>query len=178
MSLQEPLGPLLRRELDLLASRLPLDVPGVVQGPLLTRDSRVLAVAADQPLAGREHAVMEDLGDFAVCRLIGFPEQMIRSVIPERTPGGRPVRVGIEVRTTAEAFAALARGQIVHPTVSTIFDYQRQPGVVLIPITDGEPSCSALMHLVEVAPVARAFLTEAAAWTHDLDEGQGLESRP
>lgn len=178
VSLQDPLGPLLRRELDLLAARLPLDVPGVIQGPLLTRDSRVLAVAAHHPLAGRDHVVLEDLGDYAVCRLIGFPEQMSRSVIPERTPAGRPVRVGIEVRTTAEAFAAVARGQIVHPTVSTIFDYHRQPGVVLIPIADGAPSCSALMHLVEVAPVARAFLAETGAWTHDLEEGTGLESPP
>ncbi|MGI5130791.1 LysR family transcriptional regulator [Pseudonocardia sp. CA-107938] len=172
VSLQDPLGPLLRRELDLLAARLPLDVPGVVQGPLLTRDSRMMAVAADHPLARRGHAVMEDLGDYAVCRLIGFPEQMVRAVIPERTPAGRPVRVGIDVTTTAEAFAAVARGQIVHPTVSTIFDYHRQPGVVLIPIADGEPSCTALMHLVDVTPVAQAFLREVAAWTHDLGEGR------
>jgi DNA-binding transcriptional LysR family regulator len=45
----DPLGPLRRSEIDLMATRLPIEQPDIVVGPILAREPRVLAVAADHP---------------------------------------------------------------------------------------------------------------------------------
>ena len=52
-----------RDEIDLPVMRLPVSDPDVVIGPVVSREARVLAVAADHPLARRGSVSVEDLGE-------------------------------------------------------------------------------------------------------------------
>src|SRR3954454_14828468 len=47
----DPLGPLQRNEIDLMATRLPIKQACLIVGPTLMTEPRVLAVADDHPLA-------------------------------------------------------------------------------------------------------------------------------
>jgi DNA-binding transcriptional LysR family regulator len=56
-------GPLLRGELDLMASWLPHRQRGLVLGPIVTSQPRVLAVGPEHPLARRAGISIEDVAD-------------------------------------------------------------------------------------------------------------------
>jgi DNA-binding transcriptional LysR family regulator len=57
---------LVHGELDVLAMRLPLNDTRVTIGPILSNEPRVLAVAIDHPLAGRDTICIEDIADYVV----------------------------------------------------------------------------------------------------------------
>lgn len=72
--LNDRLGPLRRREVDLSVTRLPLDQPDIVIGPLLSQDDpRVVMVAIDHPLAGRRDVSVEDFADYPVRKPAEYP---------------------------------------------------------------------------------------------------------
>ncbi len=140
----DPLGPVRRGEVDVLALRLPIDRPDITIGPILSREPRVLAVAREHPLAGRARVSIEDVADYSVAPLDG-PEELIEELVPSRTPSGRPIRRARQPRTPYEVVALIARGKIVHPTVPSFADYLGHPNVVYIPVTDLKPSRTALV---------------------------------
>src|SRR3954467_12072154 len=55
-----------RGEIDLMLTRLPVDEPDLVVGPLVAREPRVLAVAHDHPLASRAAVSIEDIAGYDV----------------------------------------------------------------------------------------------------------------
>ena len=55
-----------RGEIDLMLTRLPVDEPDLVVGPLVDREPRVLAVAHDHPLASRAAVSIEDIAGYDV----------------------------------------------------------------------------------------------------------------
>ena len=61
----------------------------------------------------------------------------------------------------AEVLAAVARGQIVHPTISSFADYVRHPGIVSQPLEDAAPLTSVLATGTPPSPALRAFLAVA-----------------
>lgn len=146
--LTDRLGPLRRREVDLSVTRLPLDQPDIVIGPLLSRgDPRVLMVAVDHPLAGRSHVSVEDLADYPVRRPADEPE-LAEASCPTHTPSGRPiVAADIPVNDISELLLLIARGRLVHPTVAPFAEHFRHPGIAIIPIEDLPPSSTALAWL-------------------------------
>src|SRR3954462_8955600 len=81
-----------RGEIDLMLTRLPVEEPDLVVGPLVAREPRVLAVAHDHPLASRAAVSIEDIAGYDV----GWPDALIPKIgdafIPGETPGGRPIR--------------------------------------------------------------------------------------
>lgn len=161
----DPLGPLRRSEIDLLAMRLPLDRPDLVVGPVLSREPRVLQVARDHPLAEREQVSIEDLADYHVVPLSEFPTETVDAVIPRVTPSGRPIRrrrLRHTPRTPYEVEALIARGVVVHPTVPSYAEYFGHPDIVHVPIRDMPPSTTGLVwRRHDADPRLRAFVEAA-----------------
>ena len=146
--LTDRLGPLRRREVDLTVTRLPLDQPDIVIGPLLTRgEPRVVMVAADHPVAGRRTVSVEDFADLPMRRPADAPE-LAEAACPSRTPGGRPVVPSdVQVDDVAELLLLIARGRLVHSTVAPFAEHFRHPGIAVVPVRDLPPSSTALAWL-------------------------------
>ena len=77
-----------RGEIDPMLTRLPVDEPDLVVGPLVDREPRVLAVAHGHPLASRAAVSIEDIAGYDV----GWPDALIPKIgdafIPGETPSG------------------------------------------------------------------------------------------
>ena len=146
--LDDPLGPLRRGEVDVIATRLPLARPDLVVGPILTQESRVLQIARHHPLAGRDQVSIDDVADYHVIPLNSFPAETVEAVIPQATPSGKPIRrrrLRRTPRTPYEVQALIARGTVVHPTVGSFAEYYGHPDITHIPIGDMPPSTSGLV---------------------------------
>jgi DNA-binding transcriptional LysR family regulator len=142
----DPLGELRRGDIDVLAIRLPLDAPDVVIGPILATEPRVLAVACDHRLAGRERLSIEDVADYPVTECAGVPNTIMEAFIPPSTPNGRPIRrIDRSPVKPFELAALVARGKVVHPTIPSFATFYGQPGIVYLPIADMPPLKSALV---------------------------------
>jgi len=130
---------------DLLAMRLPLDQPDLVIGPILSDEERVVVVAHDHPLAGRDHVDYEDLAPYALPDG-SLPREMMEAFAPSHTPSGRTLR---RVRTHGihEALMRVATGEVVHPTIRPFLDYYPHPDVTAVPIRDLPNSQTALVWL-------------------------------
>ncbi|MEV6488027.1 LysR family transcriptional regulator [Actinoplanes sp. NPDC051633] len=155
------LGPLRRREVDLVVTRLPLDQPDVVVGPVLSdADRRVVMVGRSHPLAGRADLSVEDLADHDVRRPYGVPAEVAEATCPSRTPSGRRIRfIDAPVGDVAELLLLLARGRLVHPTVAPFARHFQHPDVVTVGVRDLPPSACALAWLKDRDDPARdAFL--------------------
>jgi DNA-binding transcriptional LysR family regulator len=171
----DPLGPLQRGDVDLLAMRLPIDRPDLVVGPILTSQPRVLAVARDHPLAGRESVTLEDVADYLVARLDTLPREMVAELIPARAPSGRPIRrMRRPVSRQDELTALIALGRIVHPTGTTFASRYGHPDIVYVPLTGMPPCRSALLwrrgnadaRVAAFARYAGALASELQSTTH------------
>jgi DNA-binding transcriptional LysR family regulator len=149
----EPFGPLHRGEFDLVASWLPHGQQGVVVGPILNSEPRVLAVSSDHPLASRESLSIEDIADYRVMRFDTLPAEFHEEWIPTTTPNGRRIphqpfteqSIGDRGRMTSELVHLIATGRVVHPTVPSFANMFGHPDLVFIPITDMLPLRSALV---------------------------------
>ena len=146
--LNDRLGPLRRREVDLTVTRLPLNQPDIVIGPLLSQgDVRVVMVALDHPLAGRQLVSVEDFADYPVRRPADVPE-LAEASCPTHTPSGRQiVPADIHIADVSELLLLIAQGRLVHPTVAPFAEHFRHPGITIIPIHDLPPSSTALAWL-------------------------------
>jgi DNA-binding transcriptional LysR family regulator len=158
----DPIGPLRRGELDVIALDLPVDEHNLVIGPILRRDERLIGVATDHPLAGRESVSLEDIADYETHDGGGSqPPRKIDAWSPPRTPSGRPIRRRhLANPTFSQIFALVAAGEIVHFATDPLF--LTYPGVTYRPITDMPPIESALTWLAEQeSAVIRAFAQAA-----------------
>jgi DNA-binding transcriptional LysR family regulator len=138
--LSDSYGPLQSGEVDVLCCWLVFDDPALVLGPAIARYSRVLAVAADHPLARERDVSVEVLADHPVPTwdFRGLADRVRRAMVPSRTPSGRPVREHpTVVRTVGEVGSLVARGQVVLPTVS--MQHFGGDGIALVPIRDLPP---------------------------------------
>ena len=140
VALADSYTPLRTGEIDVLVCWLVLDDPGLTVGPAIASYDRMLAVAEDHPLAGEESVPVEVLADYPVPNwdFDGLAVQVLRAMVPSRTPSGRPVLVHpTPVRTPTEAVSLVARKQAVLPTVS-MQRFDNHP-IVLVPIRDLPP---------------------------------------
>src|SRR3954464_4058888 len=158
-----------RGEIDLMLTRLPVDEPDLVVGPLVDREPRVLAVAHDHPLAGRAAVSIEDIAGYDV----GWADALIPGIgdafIPAETPGGRPIRrLRLGIGDIGELIVAGRRGKIVHPTVSSFASHYGHPNVRYVPITDMPAADTVLVwRRRDPAPALRAFIGIARGSLHD-----------
>lgn len=157
------LGPLRRGEVDLMVTRLPLNQPDIVVGPMLSVDDpRVIMVAADHPLADRVEVFVEDLADFPVRRSPDDPAEVAAASCPWTTPGGRPiVAADIAIADVSELLLLIAQGRLVHPTVAPFAQHFRHPDIAVVPLVDLPPSSSALCWLRRLNHAGRSAFLEA-----------------
>ena len=137
--LMDPYSALRANEIDVLCNWLAVDEPDLTAGPLIDRGPRILALAADHPLATRETVSIEDLRGETFCKPVGLPLKLWEALVPPITPGGATLAQTIDVSTPNEIFALVARGKIVHPTVRSMAALYPRSGVVFIPIVDMPP---------------------------------------
>jgi len=131
-------APLQLGQIDLMITRLPIDQPDLVSGPVVTREPRLLAVARDHPLAARASVSLEDIGEYRVAAINDIaPKELADSYVPPKTPSGRPIkRLRTPVRDFSELVLLIARGRIVQPTVASAASRFSHPNVACIPISD------------------------------------------
>jgi DNA-binding transcriptional LysR family regulator len=161
---EDPLGPLRRSEIDLMACRLPINQPDLTVGPVLASDRRILAVAIDHPLATRESISVEDLADCQAHDAGGkLPREYIDTLVPPRTPSGRRIpRRHIGTPSPTQMLAMVARNELVHPTISSFPDHFRHPGVTFVPIRDMPSMNSGLVwRAAQQSAAIRAFAQAA-----------------
>ena len=84
---------------------------------------------ADHPLAGRSEVSLEDLADYEVTDTTTvMPPELSRAWLPDRAPSGRPMkRRRLQHHEWSELITPIARGRIVHPTVTTFPDHVVHP---------------------------------------------------
>lgn len=133
----DPLGRLRRGEVDVQVTWLPVEEPDVRVGPRVLTEGRVLAVASDHPLATKEEVSIEVLGDERVFDIgAEVPSSWEQAMLPRRTPAGRPIVRGRDVRTFHEVLTRVAAGDGVTPLNAHVRRYYTTPGVTYVPITD------------------------------------------
>lgn len=177
---EDPLGPIRRGEIDVMACRLPIDQADLTVGPVLASDDRILGVAIDHPLAARDSVSFEDLADCEAHDAGGqLPREYIDTLIPPRTPNGRRIpRRHIDAPSPTQLLAMVARGEIVHPTISSFPDHYRHPGVTFLPIRDMPPMKAALVWRAAGQTAAiRAFAQSAADVLQHVSPMDGGERR-
>jgi len=140
-------------DLDLLAMRLPVSAPDLVIGPILSRESRIAAVAKDHPLAGRESITYDELADYTLPWVPALPSELMDAFMPPVTSSGKAIRRA-ELRSTSESMMRVASGELVHPTVRSFVDHYGHPGVTFVPISDLPPSETALVWRAATASAA------------------------
>ena len=74
----------------MLAIRLPLSDADITVGPVLSREPRVLAIAAGDGLAQRSSVSIEDFADRVVTDVPAFPREMMDAFVPPTTPTVEP----------------------------------------------------------------------------------------
>jgi DNA-binding transcriptional LysR family regulator len=148
LSWDDPLARLRRGDVAVMACWLPLEQPDLVVGPVLTRERRVVALARDHPLAERESVAFEELADYAIPRLDGWPRELHETLLPARTPSGRPipaVRIPAGERSILEIAHRVARQELIFPTVAAAQPFGAPFDLAYVPITGMAPARSALV---------------------------------
>jgi DNA-binding transcriptional LysR family regulator len=138
LSWDDPFGPLRENDVEVMATWIPLGEPGVVVGPILSRQPRVLAVAPDHPLAERDAVDVEELADYRVPRFEGWPKEIQEAVAPFRTPSGRPIpgsRMRVGERAVLDLAVRIARGEFVFATVASAFPHMGELDLAYVPMT-------------------------------------------
>ncbi|MET7965906.1 LysR family transcriptional regulator [Micromonospora sp. NPDC005305] len=124
--------------IDVLIAAYPFD--GMANGPALLHEARVLAVAANHPLAGAEAVSLEVLADHPVVQYPAVTSAAFkRDRTPDRTPAGRPVPRGPVGGTFSEMLALVAMGRGVLPVGEQTRHYHARPDLAYVPIRDAPP---------------------------------------
>jgi DNA-binding transcriptional LysR family regulator len=169
LSWDDPLASLRAGAVDLIACWVPLEQPDLVEGPILTRQKRVLAVAREHPLAKRAEISVEELADHTVPRFDGWPRSLQETLFPSTTPGGRPVpgtRIPVGERNLLEVAHRVARQELVFPTVASAAPLMSMGhhDLVYVPLTGLPPARSALVRRRRARdPKLREFIRTARA---------------
>ncbi|WP_186111021.1 LysR family transcriptional regulator [Burkholderia gladioli] len=135
-----------RGEVDVAICRLPLGAPGLMHGPVLMEDRRMLCVPNDHPLARRERVSGEALAGEPLVRMVPgvASEEWLDFHLPRFTPRGAPIGDGPVIRTLREAMAAVAAHQGLMMLTRRAACYYATPGISFADI-DLPPIASALV---------------------------------
>jgi DNA-binding transcriptional LysR family regulator len=135
------LAPLRTGAIDLMAGPFLPGEPGLVTGPVLLREPRVLAVPSAHPLAGQDSVCLEDLASVPVLTrgAASWPDSFADDRSPMRTPGGKEIRRGPEVKTFSEALTLITAGKGVFAVGAQAGRYYARPGVSFVPFRDAAP---------------------------------------
>jgi DNA-binding transcriptional LysR family regulator len=135
--INDPLRALRDDEVDILFLMLPVEEPDLVTGPVLVRETRMLAMAARHPLARRATVTLDDLArDPILTAPEGLPAYVRAQVVPESTPNGRPIHRGPAFSTIQEMLSLIGAGKGMYPVPAHMQHYYARPDVAYLPITE------------------------------------------
>ncbi|WP_327128887.1 LysR family transcriptional regulator [Streptomyces sp. NBC_01727] len=127
-------------EVDIALTHHPVDEPGLVCGPVLVREARMLAVPSGHPFARRESLSLEDLARVRLLRLPeNVPASLQRNCTPRVTPAGRPIEHGPATATFNEMLTLIGAGQGAFTVGAQVRRYYARPDVAYVPISDAPP---------------------------------------
>ncbi|WP_031070716.1 LysR family transcriptional regulator [Streptomyces sp. NRRL S-118] len=131
-------GQLRSGAMDVVVPWLPVEEPDFTVGPTLCTDSRILAVAADHQLAGRDSASLELLADFPHATALGLPDYWEDSYLPFHTPRGRPIErlTSAAADTADELISGVGMGDIIHAFPGHVTRYWGMSNIRWLPIPD------------------------------------------
>ncbi|MEU7744363.1 LysR family transcriptional regulator [Nonomuraea sp. NPDC049158] len=157
-SFVDPFAGLRSGEIDILVTWLPVEEPDLSVGPILFKDRRVLAVAADHELAPRASASVEDIAFYQHSGARRTPGYWEDSFIPFHTPRGRTIERGPLVANMDELLSLVSNGEIVNLLPAHSTRYWPRPDIVWLPITDMEPLAYGIVWRTETEnDLIRAF---------------------
>ncbi|WP_067562450.1 LysR family transcriptional regulator [Nocardia acidivorans] len=122
-------------------------------GPVLFRDTRVLAVSHDHPLADRDSVSVEDLADYPHTFAPDAPREWEETYLPFITPSGRPIPRGKPTTSPDDLINWVGNGDIIHPFPAHVLHHWAVTHVRWIPITDMPLLPYALVWRTESEPV-------------------------
>ncbi|MGW6915392.1 LysR substrate-binding domain-containing protein [Kitasatospora sp. NPDC054939] len=129
-------GQLRNGAMDVIVPWLPVEEPDFTVGPPLCTDSRVLAVAADHRLAGRDSVPLELFADFSHCTALGLPDYWEDSYLPFQSPGGRPIeRIGA-ADNADDLISMVGMGEIVHSFPGHVTRHWGMSNIRWIPVPE------------------------------------------
>ncbi|MFD5000004.1 LysR family transcriptional regulator [Streptomyces buecherae] len=139
--IKDMFGPLRAGQVDVLVTQFPVAEPDLTRGPVVLRVPRMLAVAANHPLAGREAVSVEDLARDRVCACTGdVPAYWQEHLAPPLTPSGQPVRRGRSAATLQETLAMVGAGQGISPVGADVARSYAPRGVAYGALPRREPA--------------------------------------
>ncbi|GAA0471038.1 LysR family transcriptional regulator [Streptomyces stramineus] len=132
----DPFGAVHRGDVDTAVVLLPVREPGLVLGPVFSRQRQTLALSPRHPYAGRAELTAEDL---AGCALVTpgdpAPAYWREAQAPTRTPGGRPVPAGPAVTTLQEGLALAAANRAGMLLCRSTAEYHGRSPLAFVPVT-------------------------------------------
>ncbi|GAA4596662.1 LysR family transcriptional regulator [Planotetraspora phitsanulokensis] len=157
------------REVDVALATFPIHEPGVISGPVLVSEARMLAVPSRHPFADRRSVSLEDL---ARVKLLQLPDTVSDSLradhTPSTTPAGRPIEPGPSSATFNEALTLVGAAHGVFPVGAQARRYYMRPDVAYVPFSDAPPLRWGLLWRADGATARVRAFAEAA---HDLLHG-------
>lgn len=107
-------GQLRSGAMDVVVVWLPVEEPDFTVGPTLCTDPRILAVAADHRLAGRDSVPLELLAEFPHATALGLADYWEDSYLPFQTPRGRAIERIASVDNADDLIGLVGMGDIIH----------------------------------------------------------------
>jgi DNA-binding transcriptional LysR family regulator len=140
VSITDPYAALRQGEIDVLVNWLAVDEPDLIVGPAIAYEERVLALAADHPLAKRKNIHVNDLAGYEAARLPRtHPAALEEAFLPRATPSGVPIPRTRSAHSFGELATLVARGLVVQGTVASSAALLGREDIVLLPIADLPP---------------------------------------
>ncbi|MGW2826276.1 LysR family transcriptional regulator [Streptomyces sp. NPDC001443] len=125
---------------DLALTCHPVHEEGIVTGPVLVREARMLAVPAGHPFTRRAAVSVEDLARVPVVQLPRTPPKSPRQDrTPPRTPAGRRIVPGPSAVTFNEMLTLVGAGEGVFVVGAHARRYFARPDVAYVPFEDAAP---------------------------------------
>ncbi|MFV2120731.1 LysR family transcriptional regulator [Streptomyces sp. Act-28] len=136
LPLADPFGALHRDEVDAAVVLLPVREPGLVLGPVFSRQPQCLAVSRRHPFAERDAVDAEELtGSPLLGPAAPAPEYWREAQAPARTPSGAPVPRGPAVGTLQEGLSLVAANRGVMLLCRPTSEYHHRRDVAYVPVT-------------------------------------------
>ncbi|WP_314249901.1 LysR family transcriptional regulator [Streptomyces kutzneri] len=131
-------GQLRSGAMDVLVAWLPVEEPDFTVGPILCTDSRILAVAADHPLAERDSVPLELLADFQHGTVQGLPDYWEDSYLPFHTPRGRTIeRIASAASDNGDDLISyVGMGEIIHAWPGHVTRHWGMRNIRWVPLPD------------------------------------------
>ncbi|WP_447002188.1 substrate-binding domain-containing protein [Saccharothrix isguenensis] len=160
---RDPFTPLRTGRVDVMITKFDQREPDLHYSAPVAVDPRAVVVGVGHPLADRAEVSVEEVADHLLFHRPGdMPVEAWDQIVPPTTPGGRPLRRGVELTTVAGMMRLIASGTAVHLTVLSIADIA-PPTVRVVPVTDLPPASVQLTHLPGAAQRVTDFVAACEA---------------